>query len=1069
MTRRAASTRRLTGRFAVAAAAVAMLIAPTLAPAAAASTSSDPGPGYRVGDYADGRAMSILPPGENGLVNATDAAKFETTKARPPNSDDQLGKYKNLLYGSSTLTDAGLSSYFNDESFGVPPGEVTRTEKLPGVTIYRDTSDVPHVFGDTDQSMAFGAGYAQAEDRLFLMDVLRHYGSGTLASFLGASCQFEQMDHDELLLAPYTPERAQQQIDNLPKQYGDQGTLAKSAVESYVQGVNAYIAATQTDPRLLPADYGAALGPPMDWAPKDVVAVAGLIGGIFGKGGGGEIANAGLLQYLQGKLGEKPGRAAFDQLKSQNDPGAPTTSDKSFPYEIPGKVDPATTAMPNKASAPLTGGPTATTPGCDLTNPNPAGMAILNSLKAMPSHMSNALVVNANRTAENHPTAVFGPQVSYFAPQILSLADLHSPHYSAMGASFPGTGLIELGRGPDFAWSATSAGSDLIDQRLEQICDPGGGKPQSEGKYYLFNGVCTPMIHELFSEAVGPKPGGPGAPAVIDHDIYRTGHGVVQGWTTSGTDTHPVAVVNQRSTYEHDIDSVVGFLHWGQPALTHDVNSWMQGAAEISYTFNWFYVDSKDTGYFTSGKDPVRPLNVDPNLPSSGIGNAEWQGFLPDAQHVQEINPTKGYFVSWNNKPAKDFSAADDQYGYGPVFRSQTLVNQLKAQLDKGPVTRAQVVQAMEGGASQDLDWLQVLPALLQYLNGRSEPAGVTDMLTQLTSWLGHGAHRLKASPGDKQYADHAAVAIMDELEPLLVHAVFDQLLLAGGMSNVGSNGGATTEGYKVLPMQFVNTPNSGGAHLGSAYDGGYEGYLQKTLQQLAGTPPADAFGSPITEHTCGTNGQADCGAAIDKALQGTYDALVKANGSPTPSTWTASTESNAAKETMPIHDSIAFKALGIVGQPNIDWQNRPTFQQVVQFPRHRTSDADTGTVTPSPGGNGGAGGTGGTGGNGGAGGTGGTGGNGGTTDGQGPVASNPANGSGVASGNTANGSGVAPGNVAPRAVQDNPSSASGGLAFTGFDAVLALALGCVAIAGGAVAMTASRRRGKPAAESPGG
>jgi hypothetical protein len=51
---------------------------------------------------------------------------------------------------------------------------------------------------------------------------------------------------------------------------------------------------------------------------------------------------------------------------------------------------------------------------------------------------------------------------------------------------------------------------------------------------------------------------------------------------------------------------------------------------------------------------------------------------------------------------------------------------------------------------------------------------------------------------------------------------------------------------------------------------------------------------------------------------------------------WTSSTASHAAGQTMPQFDSIAFKALGVIGQPNIDWQNRPTFQQVVQFPRHR-------------------------------------------------------------------------------------------------------------------------------------
>ena len=79
------------------------------------------------------------------------------------------------------------------------------------------------------------------------------------------------------------------------------------------------------------------------------------------------------------------------------------------------------------------------------------------------------------------------------------------------------------------------------------------------------------------------------------------------------------------------------------------------------------------------------------------------------------------------------------------------------------------------------------------------------------------------------------------------------------------------------------------------------------------------------------------CPAAIDAALSQTYGALVAANGGSTdvPS-WTASTASKNAGQTMPQFDAIAFRALGVVGQPTIDWQNRPTFQQVVQFPRHR-------------------------------------------------------------------------------------------------------------------------------------
>lgn len=140
------------------------------------------GPGYRVHDYADGQAMSILPPGQNGLVNAVDLLTFEATKKRPANSDDQLPKYAGLLYGYHSLTNKTLGRYFNDESFGVKPANIKRTETPgPKVTIYRDQHDIPHIYGQTDAAAAFGAGYAQAEDRLFMMDVLRHYGEGTLA------------------------------------------------------------------------------------------------------------------------------------------------------------------------------------------------------------------------------------------------------------------------------------------------------------------------------------------------------------------------------------------------------------------------------------------------------------------------------------------------------------------------------------------------------------------------------------------------------------------------------------------------------------------------------------------------------------------------------------------------------------------------------------------------------------------------------------------------------------------------------------------------------------------------
>ena len=919
---------RKLGRFWwIAGTAMAVALSTAAAPAVAAN-----GPGgfsmrpvYQAGDFSHGQAMFILPAGENGLVNAAQFAKFEATGQRPPHSQDQLAPYQNLEFGYPSLTDSALHNYYLDESFGGKPGQIIRTEHpspSEPVVIYRDTHDIPHVYGKTDAALAFGAGFAQAEDRLFLMDVLRHYGSGTLTSFLGPSCADEQMDHDELLLAPYTTAQANAQINALPAEFGVQGRRAVAMIGSYVQGINAYIAKAATDPALMPVEYSI-FGPPKPWAPADVVAVAGLIGGIFGDGGGGEIRNAALLRYLQGQLGQSAGGSAFTGFKEQNDPAAPTTVvGKSFPYEIPGHVNPATIAIPDNPSAPLKGGPVDTTTGCSASAPNKAGLSVIESLLRFPAHMSNALVVGASHAADGHPLAVFGPQVSYFAPGILMQEDLHSPDYAAEGASFPGTGFVELGRGVDYAWSATSAGSDLTDQRLELICNPHGGPVSPTGTFYEFKGKCLPMTNEQFPDGtIGGK--------LLVHKIHLTVHGVVQGWTTA-LGGKPVAVVNQRSTYNHDVDSVIGFLGFGSPALTHSATSWMVAASHIGYTFNWFYVDSKDIAYYVSGLDPVRPSFVDPNLPTWGTGGSEWLGFLPAAKHVHQINPPQGFFDSWNNKPAPLFSASDGEYGYGPVYRVQMLTAQIKHQfaMHHGKITRADLVQAMETAASQDLDGLTILPALLKAVGGRHEPAGVDQMLAALRAWHTTGAHRILASASDTQYEQADAVAIMDQLTPAVIRAIFDPLFAAGG-TNPG--------GYNVFPMGFVNEPFNGGGHLGSAYDGGWEGYTVKALDQLTGTHVAQPFSSVVTAKLCGSSGLSGCGPALDAALESTYQALVKANGgSKNVATWTQDANTVATGLTMPQYDAIGFRSLGIVGQPNIPWQNRPTFQQVVSFPAHR-------------------------------------------------------------------------------------------------------------------------------------
>ena len=58
-----------------------------------------------------------------------------------------------------------------------------------------------------------------------------------------------------------------------------------------------------------------------------------FIGAIFGNGGGNEVTNSNFLAQLQAKLGTSTGLKVFRDLKEVNDPEAPTTTSKPFPYD----------------------------------------------------------------------------------------------------------------------------------------------------------------------------------------------------------------------------------------------------------------------------------------------------------------------------------------------------------------------------------------------------------------------------------------------------------------------------------------------------------------------------------------------------------------------------------------------------------------------------------------------------------------------------------------------------------------------------------------------------------------
>src|SRR5947209_15846892 len=285
---------------------------------AAAPAAADVAP---YGNQDAGGFRNVLPPGENGLDNALQLAQFQANGTTPPHATDQLHLYTDLIYGIDSLTHDQIANYYKDATFGVKPADVESTESpRSDVTIVRDKGyGIPHIYGTTRAGVMFGAGYAAGEDRLFLIDVLRHTGRAELSSFIGGSAGNREMDRTQWAIALYTEADLQRQIDLAPTVYGDLGRQLVERAQAFVDGINAYIQNAMTDPSKLPGEYAAIGKLPQPWTPTDGLAEASLIGGIFGKGGGNEVRSAQLLDALTKRFGTKKGRRAWSDFRSKND------------------------------------------------------------------------------------------------------------------------------------------------------------------------------------------------------------------------------------------------------------------------------------------------------------------------------------------------------------------------------------------------------------------------------------------------------------------------------------------------------------------------------------------------------------------------------------------------------------------------------------------------------------------------------------------------------------------------------------------------------------------------------
>jgi hypothetical protein len=274
--------------------------------------------------------------------------------------------------------------------------------------------------------------------------------------------------------------------------------------------------------------------------------------------------------------------------------------------------------------------------------------------------------------------------------------------------------------------------------------------------------------------------------------------------------------------------------------------------------------------------------------------------------------------VSWNNKQAPGWSAADNQWGYGPVYRNQMIAERIAEALSGGRKIRiSQVVSAMDVPSTEDIR-ATLLPLLFTVMGKPKDPR-LKAAISELRQWYLAGGFRKSTSLSTASHDLYTpAIELMDAWWPKLLSAEFTPMIGQGAFGAIQT----------LLPLGG-EAPVSG-----DGFNNGWWGYVSKDLRRVfavgrergrysqayCGNLPHGRFSAKALRSRCRSALRASLLAAASVTPQQLYGSVNSGacSSDPEPACADQNTWTNAS-------------AISIAPFP---FQNRPTFQQVVTLTR---------------------------------------------------------------------------------------------------------------------------------------
>ena len=612
-----------------------------------------------------------------------------------------------------------------------PHGEFVLEGLVGDVRVVFGRDGLTSVEAAHERDALFGQGWAQAAERLWQMEFFRRAGRGTLSGALGPAA----LEADVLFRTLGFRRAAEAAVAEM-QTVGDPAFLG--GVQAFCDGVNAFL----KQGRPLPLEFALlGLGTPEPWGPVDVVQFGKLMALDLAKNMDNE-----LLRWLM--LVEKGIPApTIASLWPDYPAGAPPPRTPQYPTVLSAealKGHPGATS-----SAPPAGGwpwrPDNMTGSAEMEQwlesvrshhdehgdghdhghfedevlwgrnkklrrdllsqgGGKGGSSLLGGsgasslyrllrnqpLQGALAEASNNWVISGDLTAGGKGALLANdPHLGFGAPSIWGMVRLSAPNLRVVGAAFPGTPGVMIGRNTDISWGITNTGIDVQDFFLMRGNRTHYRHADEWKEYVLRNETvgegcrrCKKTTIEVRESVYGPVVSDTdallqslihgGVSDTLSHKEARPAdrHTLCLRWTAldpDDTTTMSVYYLNKAKDWQSFEDAL---KFWVGPSQ------------------NLVFADREgNIGYRATGRVPIRVLGHTGAFPAPGTGKFDWNGTVPFEAMPWALNPPEGYIVTANNRidPPGEYGYAigganwnDDVAGY----RAARIVDLIKERSD---------------------------------------------------------------------------------------------------------------------------------------------------------------------------------------------------------------------------------------------------------------------------------------------------------------------------------------------------------------------------------------------------